>query len=499
VEDAEDSLSVSLIGANPNNGVTVSNLKVDAAGQVTAKVQPSCSATDTTFTLRVTDSTGQSAEAIFNVTITPNNAPVLSYPSATQRVTVGGALTVKPTTGPSDEGIGIGIFVVSGVPTLGDPTVSPAGFTGTIQVTKTPSFDGSGPPAGEVTISNAGPAGTYTVTAPLTDVCGVTTDATFTFVVDGTPSISAPSTTRQQGAPASISTVATVGDDQTSAGSLAVTVTSVPAGITVTDLTNSDGNVTAKVAASCGATLGANTVGLKVTDEAGSSSTASLIVNVTPDQQSPIITLNGADTMTIECSTGFSDPGASAADNCAGSVTVSASGSVNASVPGSYTRTYTATDGRNTATRTRTVNVVDTTAPTLTLKPAIRLWPPNHGYQTVTVAQMVDSVSDGCNTTLGIGSVVIERVTSDEPDDAPGDSDGNTTNDIVIAADCKSVQLRSERDETKNGRVYVVMLRVRDSAGNVTRRDFKVSIPLDQSGTPATQDAAALTRTSGCP
>ncbi|MDQ3686890.1 MAG: hypothetical protein M3430_15035, partial [Acidobacteriota bacterium] len=187
-EDAEDSLSVSLIGANPNNGVTVSDLKVDAAGKVTAKVQPSCSAADTTFTLRVTDSSGQSADATFSVTITPNNAPVLSYPSATQRVTVGGALTVTPTAGPSDEGIGISLLV--GGPSLGDPIVSPAGFTGTSQVTKIPSFDGSGPPAGEVTISNAGPAGTYTVTVPLTDVCGVTTDATFTFVVDGPPSIS---------------------------------------------------------------------------------------------------------------------------------------------------------------------------------------------------------------------------------------------------------------------------------------------------------------------
>jgi hypothetical protein len=46
-----------------------------------------------------------------------------------------------------------------------------------------------------------------------------------------------------------------------------------------------------------------------------------------------------------------------------------------------------------------------------------------------------------------------------------GDADGNTTNDIVIAADCKSVQLRSERNETLNGRVYVITLRVHDAAG----------------------------------
>ncbi|MDQ3684248.1 MAG: DUF5011 domain-containing protein, partial [Acidobacteriota bacterium] len=294
------------------------------------------------------------------------------------------------------------------------------------------------------------------------------------------------------------STVATVGDDLTPSSSLVVSATSVPAGITVTDLTNSGGNVTAKVAATCGATLGANTIGLQVTDGAGLGSTASLIVNVTRETTPPVITLNGADTMTVECRVGFTDPGASATDNCAGGVPVTVSGGVNTSVPGSYTLTYTATDGRNTATRTRTVNVVDTSAPQLTLKPAISLWPPDHRHHTVTVAQMVESAGDGCNTTLGISSVVIERVTSDEPDNAPGDSDGNTTQDIVIGADCKSVQLRAERDERKNGRVYTVTLRARDASGNTTRQEFKVSVPIGQSS-PAVQDAAMLTKTSSCP
>jgi len=502
-EDAENSLTVAVVGANPNNGVTVSDLKVDEAGKVTAKVQPSCSAADATFALRVTDSTGQSANATLSVTIIPNSAPVLSYPSATQRVTAGGALTVDPTAGPSDEGRGLSDLPSVGEPILGNATVSPANFTGTIQVAKVALQMVEGNfirvPIGRVTINNAGPAGTYTVTVPLTDDCGETATATFTLVVDSPPSISAASVTRRQSVPASISTIATVSDDQTSAGSLVVTATGMPAGITVTDLTNSGGNITAKVAASCGASLGANTVGLKVTDGAGLSSTASLIINVTPDQQPPVITLNGADTVTVECHTNFADPGASATDNCAGSVPVSASGGVNANVPGSYTVTYTATDGRNTATRTRTVSVVDTGAPRLTLKPGISLWPPDHGYRTVTVAQMVESVSDGCSTTLGVSSVVIERVTSDEPENAPSDSDGNTKNDIVISADCKSVQLRAERDEARNGRIYIVTLRVRDASGNTTRQEFKASAPIAQGGTAAVQDAPAIMVTSSCP
>jgi len=52
---------------------------------------------------------------------------------------------------------------------------------------------------------------------------------------------------------------------------------------------------------------------------------------------------------------------------------------------------------------------------------------------------------------------VIASVSSDEAEDAPGGGDGNTTNDIVIA-NCKSVQLRAERDSNFNGRVYTIVL-----------------------------------------
>ena len=51
-----------------------------------------------------------------------------------------------------------------------------------------------------------------------------------------------------------------------------------------------------------------------------------------------------------------------------GTVAVNASGAVNTAVPGAYTITYSATDAaNNTATATRTVNVVDVTAPIITV------------------------------------------------------------------------------------------------------------------------------------
>ena len=140
----------------------------------------------------------------------------------------------------------------------------------------------------------------------------------------------------------------------------------------------------------------------------------------------------------------------------------------------------------------------DEIAPQLTLKPAISLWSPNHKYLTVTMGEMVQSVSDNC-TTLSVDNVVIEKVTSDEADNAPGDGDGNTTQDIVIAAGCKSVQLRSERNDSGNGRVYNVTLRVRDATGNPASAVFKVTVPKNQSGATVVDSGIAFTVNSGCP
>lgn len=100
-------------------------------------------------------------------------------------------------------------------------------------------------------------------------------------------------------------------------------------------------------------------------DNAGNDAETRVRVTVV-DTTAPVITLNGASPMTVECHTSFTDPGASAADACEGPVAVSVSGSVNPDVPGTYTITYTATDsGSRTTTATRTVNVVDTTPPTI--------------------------------------------------------------------------------------------------------------------------------------
>jgi hypothetical protein len=80
-EDAETALVVTVNGSASAaaNGVSVSNIAVDSAGQVTASVAAACAATAASFTLRVTDSGSLFAEATLNVAVTlENKKPVVN-------------------------------------------------------------------------------------------------------------------------------------------------------------------------------------------------------------------------------------------------------------------------------------------------------------------------------------------------------------------------------------------------------------------------------------
>jgi hypothetical protein len=218
------------------------------------------------------------------------------------------------------------------------------------------------------------------------------------------------------------------------------------------------------------------------------------------DTIAPTLTLNGANPMTVECHTTFTDPGATATDSCAGDLTgsITTMSNVNPNMVGTYTITYTVSDGYNQTSKTRTVIVVDTGAPTITLTgQTVTLWPPDHQYVTVNLTSLVASVSDGCDSTTDINDVVISKVTSDEAEN--GNGDGNTSNDIVIAANCKSVQLRSERAGNSNGRVYTIVFSVTDANGNVATASAKVIVPKDGPGGSAIDDGPKYTVTSNCP
>jgi hypothetical protein len=142
----------------------------------------------------------------------------------------------------------------------------------------------------------------------------------------------------------------------------------------------------------------------------------------------------------------------------------------------------------------------DTTAPTITTsgKPVV-LWPPNHQYQTVSISDFVTSVTDNCDASVGINSIVITSVSSDEPEDALGEGDGNTTVDIVIKSP-QTVDLRSERQGDGNGRVYTINYKVTDASGNTATGSSQVWVPHDQgNGATAVDDGAAAGYTVNYP
>jgi len=164
---------------------------------------------------------------------------------------------------------------------------------------------------------------------------------------------------------------------------------------------------------------------------------------------------------------------------------------------GSHTVAVTTTGACGSASQSATLTVGG--SPVITLSTSnLNMWPPNHTYHTFNVTDFVASAS-GCDGDL-TSSVVIASVSSDELENNPAGADGNTLNDIVIAADCKSVQLRIERDANLNGRVYSITFRVRDSQGNTTTATATVSVPVNGSNDTAINGPGpGYTVTSLCP
>ncbi len=101
---------------------------------------------------------------------------------------------------------------------------------------------------------------------------------------------------------------------------------------------------------------------------------------------------------------------------------------------------------------------------------------------------MVKSVVDVCAGTIPISNVVVVSASSDEPGDA-----------IVIGSDCRSVQLKSERDGNGNGRVYKIRLGVSDPSGNIGIATYVVTVPHDQgNGSVAVDDGVEYAVFGNC-
>jgi hypothetical protein len=147
-------------------------------------------------------------------------------------------------------------------------------------------------------------------------------------------------------------------------------------------------------------------------------------------------------------------------------------------VLGEHTITLSASDGINLPTLASiNVNVIDTTAPTLSPVPDKNiLWPPNHKMVTVTIQANTRDNSGGPVTLLAV-------VSSNEPQDGLGDGDMSpdwTEPTIDEVHGIITLKLRAERSGGGSGRIYTIMIRAEDAYGNSSQAKVEVIVPHDK-------------------
>ena len=116
----------------------------------------------------------------------------------------------------------------------------------------------------------------------------------------------------------------------------------------------------------------------------------------------------------------------------------------------------------------------------------------------ITLNDLVPSFSDSCdpNVTMTTGGI-ITCVSSDEAENDPGGSDANTLNDIEIAGET-TLNLRAERDDALNGRVYTINFRVVDGFANAVSATATVTVPLIKTSAAALGPGPGYTVPSSC-
>ncbi len=247
--------------------------------------------------------------------------------------------------------------------------------------------------------------------------------------------------TRQQGSAATNSIIALASDSNP--GTLTVTATTVPAGITVTNIANPVGEIfNANVAASCTAAIGTNTVVLTVTNgTTNATSTANLTVNVNANT-SPALTysnqtvltggsLNVSPTLVTDNGsiTGFSVFSVTPALTTA--PTVNASGVVaisNAAPVGAHTITIRATDNCGATTDATFTLTINNNPPTITAGAAL-----TRQRGTASSVGTIATVSDDITAA---GSITVAGTTVPAGITITGISNSGGTITATVAADC---------------------------------------------------------------
>ena len=136
------------------------------------------------------------------------------------------------------------------------------------------------------------------------------------------------------------------------------------------------------------------------------------------------------------------------------------------------------------------VTVEDTLPPVVTPRvgPLACLWPPDHRYVCFRAQDIAVDVADACTT----ASVLLTGCVSSEPDDLPGERDGHSTGDCLIAPDGLSLCARAERDQNGVGRNYRVSAVATDACGNTGAPEIVGRIHVPRR--PSTACSAASSR-----
>ncbi|MGS2725040.1 HYR domain-containing protein [Psychroserpens sp. BH13MA-6] len=387
-------LTGATVGASPINGINDASSENFLSGT-------------TTVTYTVTDASNNSQSCSFTVTINDSSAPTVICPP-----------DVTYTNDP-----GFCYAVVNNFPgnpkQLGVPSV----FDNCVGLNTQP----TGIPPG-----TQFPVGTTTITWVIIDAAGNTVNCTqnVTITDDEPPSITCPSNI-------------TVNTD---AGECFATVT-IPDAIATDNCsivsTSNDFNA-GGLDASGIYPLGTTTVTFSATASDGLTTTCSMDVTVV-NNQIPVITLNGSATQTIEACDTYTEEGAIAIDNCLGDISADIiidDSDLDVTTPGTYTITYNVTNvaGASAIEVIRTITVVDTTAPTLSLI----------GPNPITIGD--------CSTYTELGAIA--------DDGCVGDISSN----VVI--DNSTVN-------TSNLGSYTVTYNVTDASGNVANQITRTVVVAD--------------------
>ncbi|MBX7222402.1 MAG: hypothetical protein K1Y36_20800 [Blastocatellia bacterium] len=262
------------ITATVNGGTPPFRVSLNNGGGTQTSLNPTLTftvnpAVTTTYSVTAaTDGFGCAVAASGSTTVTVNTPPSLGT-FATTTVNAGNNVTLTPATALTDTENNISVVNLTPLTFGNSGTAAVNPTTGTISVTT----------------SHTTLPGTYSFIVTATDTCTATVTRTASLtVINQMPTITAGATlTRQQGSSGTAATLAVVNDAETPLASLVVTPVTVPPGLTLTGFAVTTGTVSATVTASCSATVGANTVTLRVQDGAGQTAMANLTVNVTPN------------------------------------------------------------------------------------------------------------------------------------------------------------------------------------------------------------------------